>query len=274
MDPTSGVGTKVIAMELQRLVDEEEPGVLSLVVRSVGSAPGKVGAKMVVMPDGSIQGTVGGGVVEARVIADALNALDDGRGPRTVHYKLDELGMSCGGEMSVYLEPIEPPRRVILYGGGHVAAALARVLHILDCRICVVDERVEWANAERFPDAEEIVNRPFAEQLAANPPRGRDHVLIVTRGHDQDQLVLEGVLPHQPVYVGMIGSQKKAAKSLDLLRAKDFSEELVGKVRTPVGLEIGAVTPEEIAISIAAELVAIWRNKQVMAEAKANNSGN
>lgn len=266
MDSMSGEGTKTIALELQRLIDEEEAGVLALVVRSVGSAPGKVGAKMIVLPDGSINGTVGGGVVEARVIADSLNALEDGRGPRTLHYKLDELGMSCGGEMSIYLEPLQPAKRVVIYGGGHVSAAVAKLLASLGCRISVIDERSEWANRERFPDVDEIVNRPFADQIASQPPGPKDHVLVVTRGHDQDQIVLEGVIGHNPAWLGVIGSKRKAAKSFELLKAKDVPAEQIKKIRCPVGLDIGAVTPEEIAIAIAAELVFLWR--------RGNASGN
>jgi xanthine dehydrogenase accessory factor len=250
---------KSIALEIQRLIDEEENGVLALVIRSVGSAPGRVGAKMVVLADGSIRGTVGGGVVEARVIADSLNALEDGKGPRNVHYRLDELGMSCGGEMSLYLEPLQAPKRIVIYGGGHVAAAVAKVIKILGCRVTVVDEREEWANPERFPDADQIVNRPFAEDLTVNPPGKKDHVLIVTRGHDQDQLVLDAVVEKDPAYLGMIGSQKKARKAKEMLRKRKVSEERIGAVRSPVGLEIGAVTPEEIAVSIAADLVKFWR---------------
>ncbi|HUU03892.1 MAG TPA: XdhC/CoxI family protein [Myxococcota bacterium] len=265
MDSKSGEGTKTIALELQRLIDEEESGVLALVVRSIGSAPGKVGAKMIVLPDGSISGTVGGGVVEARVIADSLNALDDGRGPRTLHYKLDELGMSCGGEISVYLEPLQPAKRVVIYGGGHVSAAVARLLATLDCRISVVDERSEWANRDRFPDVDEIVNRPFAEQIASQPPGSKDHVLIVTRGHDQDQIVLEGVIGRSPAWLGVIGSKRKAAKTIDLLKAKDIPAEQIKKIRCPVGLDIGAVTPEEIAIAVAAELVFLWRRGSAVA---------
>jgi xanthine dehydrogenase accessory factor len=259
MEPQSGKSTKNIALEIQRLIDQEEPGVLALVIRSLGSAPGKVGSKSIILPDGSIQGTVGGGVVEARVIADSLNALEDGRGPRTVHYKLDELGMSCGGEMSVYLEPLEPPRRVIIYGGGHVGAALAQVLKTLGCRVAVVDEREEWANKDRFPDADELINRPFAEQLTVQPPGPKDHVIIVTRGHEQDQLVLEGVIKRRPAYLGMIGSKKKAATAREKLKEKKISDELIRTLRSPMGLDIGAVTPEEIAISIAAELITVWR---------------
>jgi xanthine dehydrogenase accessory factor len=259
MEPQTGKATKDIAQEIQRLIDQEEPGVLALVIRSVGSSPGKVGSKSIVLPDGGISGTVGGGVVEARVIADSLNALDDGLGPRTVHYKLDELGMSCGGEMSVYIEPLEPPKRVIIYGGGHVGAAVARVLKTLGCRIAVVDERKEWANPERFPDADEVINRPFAEQLTVQPPGPKDHVIIVTRGHDQDQLVLEGVINRRLAYLGMIGSRNKAAGARAKLKEKKVADDLVRTLRSPVGLDIGAVTPEEIAVSIAAELITVWR---------------
>jgi xanthine dehydrogenase accessory factor len=207
--------------------------------------------------------------VEARVISDALNALDDGRGPRNMHYKLDELGMSCGGEMSVYIEPMEPPRRIIIYGGGHVAAATARVLKTVGCILTVVDDRDEWANRERFPDADEIVNRPFPEQLTMSPPGPKDHVIIVTRGHDHDQVVLEGAIKKKPVYIGMIGSRKKSAQALERLRAKKVPDELIRAVRTPIGLDIGAVTPEEIAVSIVAELVLFWRRGGAISNARA-----
>ncbi|MFC1654839.1 XdhC family protein [Myxococcota bacterium] len=259
MESETGRATKNIALEIQRLIDQEEPGVLALVVRSIGSAPGKVGSKSIVLPDGGIQGTVGGGVVEARVIADSLRALEDGKGPRTIHYNLSELGMSCGGEMSVYLEPLEPPKRVIIYGGGHVGAAIAPVLKSLGCRIAVVDERDEWANPERFPDADEVINRPFAEQLTVQPPGPKDHVIIVTRGHEQDQLVLEGTIKRRPAYLGMIGSKKKAAEAQEKLKEKGIADDMIRTLRSPVGLDIGAVTPEEIAISVAAELITVWR---------------
>jgi xanthine dehydrogenase accessory factor len=233
---------------------------LALVIRTGGSTPGAVGAKMLVLPDGSIRGTVGGGVLEARVISDALNAMEDGKGPRTLTYNLEELGMRCGGEMVVYLEPIVSPKRVVIYGGGHVGTAVARLLRTLGCRITVVDEREEWANRERLPDIEEIVNKPFAEALAAQPPGPKDHVIIVTRGHEHDQQILESVIERRPAYLGMIGSRRKAATALEALREKKVAEELIAAVRTPLGLEIGAVTPEEIAVSVAAELIYLWRH--------------
>ncbi len=250
---------KNIAQELGRIIEQEENGALALVVRATGSTPGGVGAKMLVLPDGSIRGTVGGGVLEARVISDALNAIEDGKGPRTVHYKLDELGMSCGGEMSLYLEPIVAPRRVFIYGGGHVGAAIAKVLSMLGCRTVVADDREEWANRERFPDAEEIINKPYAEAIAARAPGPRDHVIIVTRGHEHDFTVLEALVGRKLAYLGMIGSKKKAQEARERLKGKNVSEEQIQFVRSPVGLDIGAVTPEEIAVSVAAELIFLWR---------------
>ncbi len=250
---------KTIAAQLQRLIDNEESGALVVVIASAGSAPGKVGSKMLVLADGNIFGTIGGGVIEARVMADALNALEDGRGPRSLRYNLDDLGMSCGGDMSVYIEPLLAPRKIVIFGGGHVGTALARQLKMLGCVVTVVDDRSDWANRERMPQVDVIVNKPFAEYLTESPPGPKDHVIIVTRGHDQDQLVLESVVQQRPVYLGMIGSRKKAKRSLDLLRDKGVDEDAIKSIRSPIGLDIGAVTPEEIAVSVAGELVHLWR---------------
>ncbi len=256
---SDGNTMKTIASQLQRLIDREESGALVVVIASAGSAPGKIGSKMLVLADGNIFGTIGGGVIEARVMADALNALEDGRGPRSLRYNLDELGMSCGGDMSVYIEPLLAPRKVVIFGGGHVGTALARQLKMLGCVVTVVDDRADWANRERMPQVDVIVNKPFDEYLADSPPGTKDHVIIVTRGHDQDQLVLESVVQQRPAYLGMIGSRKKAKRSLDILRDKGVDEDAIKLVRSPIGLDIGAVTPEEIAVSVAGELVHLWR---------------
>ncbi|RME26895.1 MAG: xanthine dehydrogenase accessory protein XdhC [Deltaproteobacteria bacterium] len=259
MEPRTAQDVKAFAQTLQKLIDEEKEGVLALVVRSVGSAPGRVGAKAVILPDGTIHGTVGGGVVEARVIADALDVLEDGRGPRTLHYKLDELGMSCGGQMSVYLEPLQHPKRIVVYGAGHVGQAVCRVMKLLGCRVTVIDDRPEWASRERFAEVDELLVLPFSEALEKHPPGERDHAIVVTRGHDNDQLVLEGIIDKGVAWIGVIGSRKKAAQIRQQLEQKGIDPSLVEKVQCPVGLDIGAVTPEEIAISIAAQLVAVWR---------------
>lgn len=269
MEPVKEENLKIIANELQRLIEQEESGVLVVVIASAGSAPGKVGFKMLVLADGHIHGTIGGGVIEARVMADALNALEDGRGPRSIPYDLNELGMSCGGSMTVYIEPLLAPRRVVIFGAGHVGAAVARQLKLLGCTLTVVDERKEWANREQLPGVDEIVNRPFAEHLAECPPGSKDHVVIVTRGHEQDQLVLDEVVERRPAYLGMIGSRRKAKKSFDLLRDRGVAEEAISAVRCPMGIAIGAATPEEIAISLAAELINLWRKGSLPADRNA-----
>lgn len=261
MEPVTTDNLKYISKEILGLLERREEGVLVVVVRTVGSAPGKVGAKMVVLPDGNIRGTVGGGVLEARVIVDALRAIEDGKGPRQIDYNLEELGMSCGGQASLYFEPLETPKRVILFGGGHVASAIARLLEMLDVSITVVDEREEWANQERFPGADEIINRPFSDLLSSHVFGPKDHVIIVTRGHDQDQLVLESCIQMRPAYLGMIGSKTKAGRALEKLREQGIEEDLIQTVHTPIGLDIGAVTTAEIAVSVAAQLIQLWRQK-------------
>ena len=248
-----------IAQELSRIIDHEESGALVVVIGSSGSSPGKIGAKMLVKPDGQIHGTVGGGVLEARVMADALKALDDGLGPRSRRYELADLGMTCGGEITVYIEPLMAPRRIIIFGAGHVGSAISRQLRLLGCIITIVDDREEWANRERLPEADIIINQPFAAYLQDTPPTHRDHVIIVTRGHEQDQLVLEETIERNPAYLGMIGSRKKARAALRLLAEKGIAEDLIRGVHTPMGLDIGAVTPEEIAVSLAGELILLWR---------------
>jgi xanthine dehydrogenase accessory factor len=263
MEPGTGDSLKNITNEIQRLIDKEESGVLVLVIASTGSAPGKIGSKMLVLADGNIHGTIGGGVFEARVMADSLNALEDGHGPRSIHYNLEELGMSCGGQITVYIEPLQAPRRVVVFGGGHVGAAVARQCKLLGCVVTVVDERLEWANPERLPGVDSIANQTFAQYLETSPPGSKDHVVIVTRGHAHDQAVLEGCIQRRPAYLGMIGSRKKARLALNQLREKGVDEGLIKAVRSPMGLDIGAVTPEEIAVSLAAELVLFWRKGEL-----------
>jgi xanthine dehydrogenase accessory factor len=253
---------KSITEEIQKLISSNRPGVLAIVIGGRGSAPGWSGAKMLVLQGGEIRGTIGGGAFEAQVIKEALKTLDQGLGPRNMSFNLGDLGMSCGGQLDVYLEPIVVQKRVVIYGGGHVAAALVKVLKPLGCFIKVVDEREEWANRTRLADADQIINEPFEKEIAANPPTSSDHVYIITRGHELDQLVLESVITKQPAFLGMIGSRRKVALAKERLKEKGISDELIQTLHSPVGINIGAVTPEEIAISIAAELILQWRKEK------------
>ena len=231
-------------------------GCLATVVKVQGSAPQRVGSRLLLRPDGSFAGTVGGGAIEARVLVDAKALLAAGHESGTVEYDLaKELGMCCGGSMAVLLERVAPVERLIVFGGGHVASPTARVAAMLGFRVTVVDERPEWANRERFPDAAEVVNEQFRDFLDRAVLTGRDYLLIVTRGHEHDQAILERVAGAPVRWLGMIGSQRKVALALKRLEAKGVDAGAISRVCAPVGVDIGAVTPEEIAVSVAAELV-------------------
>jgi xanthine dehydrogenase accessory factor len=245
-------------MSFWRALDEAvaagELVTLCTVIGVDGSAPRHAGARMLVWPDGRILGTVGGGTFEHRVIAAAQEAMRDGLPRRfTVHLTRD-LGMCCGGAMDVYLEPLAPTERLYIFGAGHVARPTARLAAELGFAVTVIDEREEFATAERFPDATLHVGDPrrFARAL---PVDARTWVLLVTHEHQLDQDLLELLLPSPLAWLGLIGSRNKLARFFLRLKAAGVDEALFAKVSGPVGLDLGAETPEEIAVSIAAELV-------------------
>lgn len=222
---------------------------------------------MLVFADGSIVGTVGGGEWERRVIEAALGALDK-RAPVHVRAHLTrDMGMCCGGAMEAYVEPLEQTERLHVFGAGHVGTALARLARDLAFEVHVYDERDEWLAPERLPGCtlhEGVPTRKLPELGAL------DYAVIVTHSHQLDQALLMGLIEAPFGYLGMIGSRAKVAKFFVRLRAAGLDEGLFGRVSTPVGLDIGAETPEEIAVSIAAELIRVRRRHrgpvQAMAE--------
>jgi xanthine dehydrogenase accessory factor len=231
---------------------------LATVVGVQGSAPRHSGARMVVWPDGRIVGTVGGGNFEHHVIAAAIEALRDRRPRRYAVHLTRDLGMCCGGAMDVYIEPQAPRERLVIFGAGHVARPTARLADDLGFAVSVVDPRDDLATNERFPNASLRVEDPrrFARGLAADP---NTWILIVTHDHSLDQDLLELLLPQTWAWIGLIGSRAKAAKFFLRLRAAGMDEALFSRVSTPVGLDIGAETPEEIAVAICAELIRVRR---------------
>lgn len=246
---------------IAELLSRGEGVVLCMVTHVDGHAPRRPGAKMLVLADGSIRGTIGGGRVEAEVIQKALALLGaPGAAPTVVRYKLAaELGMCCGGAMDIYFEPCPPAPRLVLFGAGHVARATAPLARTVGFEVMVVDDREDWNAAKHFPErtARRVV--PYADALPE--VRAGDLVVIVTRNHDDDQALLAALAPRRLPYLGMIGSRRKVERAFARLRADGLSEELLAQVRAPVGLEIGAETPEEIAVSIVAELIAHRRGK-------------
>jgi xanthine dehydrogenase accessory factor len=237
--------------------------VLVTVVRTEGSVPREVGTKMIVMQDGSILGSIGGGRIEVLAITRAKEVLKEGR-PRTVSYSLDEgdstdTHMACGGEMELLFDPIQSRPNLMIAGGGHIALPLARIGFALGFRIVVIDDREEFANKERFPEAEKIVCQQFDEALNEVSITPSTYLVIVTRGHRYDELVLRRTIKSRAAYIGMIGSRRKVSTIFENLKGSGISEKAIHRVHAPIGLDIGAETPEEIAVSILAEIIKLRR---------------
>jgi xanthine dehydrogenase accessory factor len=243
---------------------------VATVIARHGSAPSTPGQKLALYREGSgliAVGTVGGGAIERAVMLamhDALEASDD---PRVHTFRLGpELGMCCGGSAEILIEVLRPRRAVLLVGAGHVGLATARVLAPLGFRVTVADGRPEATDASRIAPLESAGVRVVAadhddpevlDALAAEPQHAA--MVVMTHEHQLDQTVIEWALARGFAFVGGVGSRAKAARTRQRLEAKAFAPEAIGRVRMPVGVAIGARTPEEIAISIAGELVA-WRS--------------
>ena len=246
-------------------LDRGEPAALVTIVSARGSTPQRVGAKMLIFGDGRIVGTIGGGCYENDAFWKAREAITSRR-PQLVHYELDddfaqETGLICGGQMDVYIEPIEPSPELYIIGAGHVGFHLARVAHEVGFRVHVVDDREKFANAERFPDAVEVVVEDIPAWIARTTLPVHGYAVIVTRGHTNDLEALRALASRELRYLGLIGSRAKVARIYDQLVADQLPADLLKRVHAPIGLDIGAVTPQEIAVSILAELIAVKHGK-------------
>jgi len=246
-------------------LERGETAALVTIVSTTGSTPQRVGAKMLVFADGRIVGTIGGGCYENDAFWKAREAIAN-RKPQLVHYELSddfaqETGLICGGQMDVYIEPVEPSPELYIVGAGHVGFHLARLAHEVGFRVHVVDDREKFANAERFPTAVEIVADDIPSWLrqAVLPPHAC--AVIVTRGHTNDLEALRALAPRELRYLGLIGSRAKVARIYDALVADGMPAAQLAGVHAPIGLDIGAVTPQEIAVSILAELIAVRHGK-------------
>ena len=244
--------------ELVRRRTRGESVALCTVVRTTGSTPRKSAARMLVAVTEQV-GTIGGGRVEKEVVdaARALLADPETAEPHLYRYHLTrQLGMCCGGEMEVFVEPLCPSPNLIVCGGGHVAQALVPLARPLGFCPIVVEDLEELGSRERFPHAEQIIDS-FTVKDWPMPLDQRSYAVIVTRDHQQDQALLEQLLPLDLAYLGLIGSQRKILMFRQRLLNKGFAEKDLERVHAPIGLRIGAQTPPEIAIAIAAELIAV-----------------
>jgi xanthine dehydrogenase accessory factor len=247
-------------------LERGEQAALVTIVSTTGSTPQRIGAKMLVYADGRTVGTIGGGCYENDAFWKAREAIGNRR-PRMVHYELSddfaqETGLICGGQMDVYIEPIEPSPELYVVGAGHVGFHLARLAHEVGFRVHVVDDREKFANRERFPDAVEIVVDDIAAWIARASLPPHAYAVIVTRGHTNDLEAMRALAPRELRYLGLIGSRAKVARIYDALVSDRMAPELLERVHAPIGLDIGAVTPQEIAVSILAELIAVKHGKE------------
>jgi xanthine dehydrogenase accessory factor len=248
---------KIMAQAI-KAIRSGRPAALCTVIGVEGSAPQVGSAKMLVYPNGDIDGTVGGGVFEQRVIQQAQAAIQSGKHCRYTAHLTRDLGMCCGGELEVFVEVLESQFRVHLFGAGHVGQAVCRALDPLDFSVIVYDERDDWLERCRPYDATLVPGDPLAHLPVVGP---LDFLLIFTHSHPLDQALLEKLIRGDFGYLGMIGSKTKVAKFFLRLKAAGVPADLFRSVSAPIGLNIGAETPEEIALSIAAELVRVRRGQ-------------
>ncbi len=237
-------------------------GALATVVRASGSTPQKPGARLLLRPDGTTLGTVGGGAIEF-VVLEALRETQRTGEPQTIARELGyDLAMCCGGRMEVFVEPVEPAPRLVVFGAGHVARPTAALAKTVGFRVTVVDERDDFNTEERFPGCERALVGG-SEFLRAATLTEADWLLIVTHDHLLDEETLGLCIREQrPRYVGLVGSRRKVIRLIQRIVAKHGPLAL-DRVFAPVGVDLGAVTPEEIAVSIVGELIALRHGRQV-----------
>jgi len=251
--------------EIVRMRRAGERGALATIVHTNGSIPSYESSRMLVREDGSIAGTIGGGCVEAEVWAAAKEVIQAEQ-PRKMTFNLNQdaaydAGLICGGTLEIFVEPILPQPNLYVFGGGHISSAVARAASAAGFAVTVADDREAFANTERFPMAEKLYTS-YEEAFAKILPNASSYLLIVTRGHKDDMRVLAWAVRTAARYIGMIGSKRKVLSVYKALEKEGYSPEEFERVHAPVGLDIGALTPEEIAVSITAELIAVRRNAQ------------
>jgi xanthine dehydrogenase accessory factor len=256
--------------EIVKLQREGRSGAVATIVNSRGSIPSFQSAKMLIRDDGSIAGTIGGGCVEAEVWQAAREVIASEK-PRTLSFDLNQdpkydTGLVCGGTLEIFIEPVLPVPLLYIFGAGHVAISLFKVARNAGFDCIVIDDREAYASAERFPGAQQIIAKDFDEALKDLTPVESSYIVIATRGHRDDMRILRWAVQTPARYIGMVGSKRKAITVFRELTREGLNPglrpDLFDRVHSPVGLDIGAITPEEIAVSIVAELVATRRHAE------------
>jgi len=252
--------------EIVKIRAEGGRAALATITSIKGSTPRAEGSKMLVRSDGSILGSIGGGSLEAQVCREAREVITDGRS-RVLQFDLTgkevaEEGMICGGNMEVFGEPIMIKPVLYIFGGGHISFFIAKIGKMLGFKLVVIDDREEFASPDRFPEADETIARDLEDVFPGLRITASSYIVIVTRGHLLDEKVLEWAVKTDAGYVGMIGSRKKNRTIFTHLESRGISKELLETVHAPIGLDIHAETPEEIAVSIMAEIIMVRRETE------------
>jgi len=254
-----------VYQELVEVMSRGEPAVLATVVFSRGSAPREAGAKMIIKKDGTAIGSVGGGGVEHQVQKKASEVMASGE-PQIVHFDLSGSGrdaaMICGGQMDVFLEPILSQETLYLFGAGHISQSTAGMAKRLGFRVVVIDPRPEYTNTDRFPEADSLFAEDYNSAFAKLNVDGGSYIIIYTTGHVFDEECLEFAVGTRAKYIGMIGSKKKVKDVKERLLQKGVPAEQLDRIYAPIGIKIGAETPEEIALSILAEIIKVKRTRR------------
>lgn len=250
-----------IYREIVRIRDAGERAALATIVRRLGSTPRKDSAKMLIREDGTAVGSVGGGCVEGEVWQKAKEVIRSGR-PHLLSFDLNNEdaandGLVCGGRVEIFIEPIMSEERLVILGAGHLGQAICRLAGQVDFKVTVADDRESFASRERFPEAERIVVTDFGTAFSDIPVDSNTFILIVTRGHSHDQIATEQAVQTPARYVGLVGSRRKIKLIVENLLERGLTKGHFKNLVAPIGLPIGSETPEEIAVSVVAELIAV-----------------
>jgi xanthine dehydrogenase accessory factor len=256
--------TELVYEAALEAIRQGEAAALATVIEAEGSTPRGASAKMLVHADGRTVGTVGGGGVESRVIEEATAAIAQGES-RELQYRLvdEERGDPgiCGGDMRIFVEVLTPRPTLLIIGAGHIGQAVAKLGDFLGYRVAVLDERAELVTAERFPWAGALLTGGLDEQVADFSLDENCYVVMVTPHHSLDEKVLAALVGRPFAYVGLIGSQRRTAHTFERARKAGVPDEMLERVQTPIGMDIGAETPREIAVSIIGEIIAVQRGR-------------
>ena len=250
--------------ELVRLRNLGQKCALATIVEVRGSIPSYESAKLLVREDGSMTGTIGGGCVEAEVWNAAREVLESEK-PRRLQFNLGQdaaydNGLICGGQLEVFVEPVLPVPRAYIFGAGHISKSLSKVATLAGFATVVVDNRETFANRDRFPEAAAVHAAEYEEVFPNLPVNENSYLIVVTRGHRDDMRVLKLAIATPARYIAMIGSKRKVLNVVRELEKEGIARAVFERIFAPMGLDIGAISPEEIAVSVVAEMIAVRRH--------------